>query len=455
MEDRLGELLIRKGRITKRQFEDASHFIKSGWKLGEILAELDLLEKDEIEEFLRVQLLEISCSVLIEPPNKITFSELTEVEAVVSTPVSVADIIVEAARSTPHLDNLRNNLLSDERRLGFSTNSLLRFQDIKLRPEEAYILSRIDGNETAQEILTLSPLPEEQTVRTLVGLLQAGVIEPEGETSQTEEEPGIAESRADLSEKVSIGKTKDRGAESDDRRRLEIERIFEEFQNQNNWEVLGLERGASIEEIKNAFQRKALRYHPDRYRKIRDEDFQEKVSYIFSRVSEAYETLSTQAKAEDYKKLAEKEAQYEEKQKTWTSPADAAKAAKQAEAAKVDVPERKKDPNEARALFLRAQKAFDLEDYWTSIQLCQQAIEIISDKAEYYHLLGLAQAQNPKWRLDAERNLKIATNLDPWKSRYFVALGRLYEKAGMNVRAQRMFEQAKAIDPSLATGEES
>ncbi len=60
-------------------------------------------------------------------------------------------------------------------------------------------------------------------------------------------------------------------------------------------------------------------------------------------------------------------------------------------------------------------------------------------------MLGLAQAQNSKWRLDAERNLKIAAKLDPWKPGYFVALGELYQKAGMRLKAQRMFEQAKTL----------
>jgi tetratricopeptide (TPR) repeat protein len=456
VEDRLGELLIRKGRITKQQFEDASHFIKSGWKLGEILVELNLLEKDEIEQFVRIQLLEIACSVLIEPPRKITFSPLAEVDSFVSTPVSVADIIVEAARSTPDIENLEESLRAEERPLGFSANSLLRFQDINLKPEEAYILSRIDGNETVQGILSLSPTSDEQTIRALIGLLHAGIIEPEGVESRGEGEPETSEVGAESSGSVQEEATTPRAAESNGERRLEVEKIYDAFQHKNHWEVLDLERGASVDDIKKAFQEKALRYHPDRYRKIDDPDFQEKISYVFNRISEAYETLSIAAKADDYKKLAEKEAQYDEKQKAWTSsPAESVKETGQKEStsATAEAPEHKRDPKEAQACFVKAKKAYDLEDYWTAIQFCQQAIEIVSDKAEYYNLLGLAQAKNPKWRLDAERNLKIATNLDPWKSRYFVDLGRLYEQAGMNLRAQRVFDQAKAIDPGLSVEE--
>ncbi len=442
-EDRLGEFLIRIGLISKQQFADASHFIKSGWKMGEILAELKVIEKGEIEKYVRMQILEIACSVLIDPPRKLTFSDLSAVDSVISTPLSVADVIMEASRNTPRIDAVQEQVLGDERRIGFSSEPLLRFQDVSLAPEEAFILSRIDGTQSAQQICTMSPLSEEQTARTLFGLQQAGIIDPEGEVGRREEKP-----RTEKPVGSSIRETT-----TEDGDRQEIERTFEEFQNKNHWEVLGIERSASTDLVKDAFQEKAKYYHPDRFRRVSDPDLQEKISFIFCRVKEAYDTLSTQAKAEDYKKLEEKESQYEEKQKTWTSPSEAAKD-KDKRKEKEKQLSRSRHPTEAQAFYNRAKRAYDLEDYWTAIQFCQQAIEIVSDKAEYYYLLGMAQSRNPKWRLDAERNLKIATNLDPWKSHYLVALGKLYENAGMAMRAQRMFDQAKAVDPSLSTSGE-
>jgi DnaJ-domain-containing protein 1 len=441
-EDRFGELLMRKGRISKQQFEDASHFIKSGWKLGEILAELKLLEKEEVEDFLRLQLLEISCAVLIESITKLTFSNLSEVDNVVVTPLSVANVLMEAARRTPEIHETRNKLKGDSRYLGFSTEPLLKFQDIDLAPEEAYILSRIDGTQSAQDIFTLSPLGEEQTARTLLGLLESGIIEPEGEVGRREVESTEA-GAAEISESKPV---------SDDQERREINHLFGAFQQRDHWEVLGIARGADAKVIKRAFHEMVRKHHPDHFSKVTDPELQEKISYIFTRIGEAYETLTTQAKAEGYRKLAEKEQQYEEKQKTWGAPGQQVKLEdleREDKKEKTEQLERTRDPAEAKAHYLSAKKAYDLEDYWRTIQLCQQAIEIVSDKAEYYHLLGLAQSENPKWRLDAERNFKIATNLDPWKSKYLSSLGKLYLKAGMTLRAQKIFEQAKAIDPTF------
>ena len=50
---------------------------------------------------------------------------------------------------------------------------------------------------------------------------------------------------------------------------------------------------------------------------------------------------------------------------------------------------------------------------------------------------------------DAEKNLKIAANLDPFKASYVLELAKLYETGGMNLRAQKALEKAQAIDPTV------
>ena len=57
-------------------------------------------------------------------------------------------------------------------------------------------------------------------------------------------------------------------------------------------------------------------------------------------------------------------------------------------------------------------------------------------------------------RRAAEKNLRIATNLDPWKADYFIALGTLYKEVGLHLRAKKAFEQAKVVDPSVKLPED-
>ncbi len=432
-EDRLGEVMMRHGRITRAQFEDASHFIKSGWKLGEILAELNVINEEEIEAFVRLQLLDIACMQLITPPKRLSFSNLTTVDGSLGAPLSVADILMEAARRAPSLEKEIESLKCDGRKLGFPKDPLKRFQDVNLKPEEAFVLSRVDGTQSARDIFTVSPLSEEMTARTLIGLLKADLIEPEGEEAMKEEVRARQEEpKAAPSPKPAL--------DGSDPEREEVERLFREFPSRNHWEVLEIPQGAGLDQIQQAFVRGAKRFHPDRFRRVPAPEFQEKLSYVFRRITEANETLTSSARA-GYEALADKEGLYEASQGS-SLPSRRAGGSRGGDAA------------EAMSLFRRAQQAYQASDFWNAIQLCHEAIDQAPERGEIYHLLGLALSKNPKWRQDAEKNLRIATNLDPWKADYFVSLGRLYQEVGLHLRARKAFEQAKAVDPSAKVPEE-
>lgn len=67
----------------------------------------------------------------------------------------------------------------------------------------------------------------------------------------------------------------------------------------DHYKVLGLQRSATKEEIKEAFRRLALKYHPDRHsqatKAVRDDS-----TLRFKQVSEAYEVLIDDRKRADY-----------------------------------------------------------------------------------------------------------------------------------------------------------
>jgi len=67
----------------------------------------------------------------------------------------------------------------------------------------------------------------------------------------------------------------------------------------NYYEVLGLEKGASDEDIKKAYRKMALKFHPD---KNKDEDAEEK----FKAIGEAYEVLSDKQKRNAFDMYGEK-----------------------------------------------------------------------------------------------------------------------------------------------------
>jgi len=328
---------------------------------------------------------------------------------------SVADSLMKEARRTTRLESHIRTLLLDGRRLRLISSPLLHFHNVSLTPEEAFILSRIDGTVTPGDVFKLSSLSEQDTARTLLGLLRAGVIELQGEPVNR------VEARAP---KPGAAKTPE---SPDGPARQKMDQLFELFQQQDDWHVLGVEPKATSDEIKRAFQKKIFEFHPERYSHIADPDFRRKLSFLFTRVSEAFAALSNRACSADMQRQASAE--------------DEAQAARE-------------DQKYANAIFERAKKAFDEKDYWQAILLCREAIELASDRADYFHLLGLALAQNRKSRLEAEQNLKTASRLDPGNPEYLSALGRLYESEGLRLRARTMFENAKAVVGSFSMADE-
>ncbi|XP_032488939.1 dnaJ homolog subfamily B member 4 isoform X4 [Phocoena sinus] len=62
--------------------------------------------------------------------------------------------------------------------------------------------------------------------------------------------------------------------------------------------ILGIEKGASDEDIKKAYRKQALRFHPDKNKSPQAEE-------KFKEVAEAYEVLSDPKKREIYDQFGE------------------------------------------------------------------------------------------------------------------------------------------------------
>lgn len=71
---------------------------------------------------------------------------------------------------------------------------------------------------------------------------------------------------------------------------------------QDYYEVLGVPRDASADDIKKAYRKLAMKWHPDRHK---DEAQKKKAEEKFKQISEAYEVLSDPKKRERYDKFGE------------------------------------------------------------------------------------------------------------------------------------------------------
>lgn len=185
-DERLGEILVRDGVITKQNLDDVSIFVRNGKRLATTLAELKIIDADDIAVHVRAQIREICSRIVIYPPKKLSFRAAKKVDPLVDNPIGVPDIIMEASRRTDQLESMTQSLVEDSRILKMNTEAFDLMQSMELKPHEAFILSRISGQEPAQAVFSLSPLPEDLTARALVGHLAVGTLVLQ------EEETGLA-----------------------------------------------------------------------------------------------------------------------------------------------------------------------------------------------------------------------------------------------------------------------
>ncbi len=174
---RLGEVLVKRGHITKQHLIDASIFARKGKRLGECLAELRLIKEEEIDNLVRLQILEIGSSVVIQPPEKLVFGKLRDPKGDIVPGINVLDAVMEAARRTPKIETHIRSLASDDRLLSLTERSMILMDTVTLTPHEAFILSRVSGNEPTRSVFSLSPLSEEETARAVLGHLLVGILE--------------------------------------------------------------------------------------------------------------------------------------------------------------------------------------------------------------------------------------------------------------------------------------
>lgn len=175
-DDRLGEVMVRRGRITQQQFEDASLLVRSGRRLGDALVELEIVTRDEVEAFVRTQLAEITSKILNEPPKKLEFHDEATPGELTTTPVPIADAIIEAARRTASIADDLKRLIDHNMVPVLTQDAYAVLETLSLQSHEAFVLSRCDGQSDVRGIFAQSPLSDEDTARTLLGLEQAGLI---------------------------------------------------------------------------------------------------------------------------------------------------------------------------------------------------------------------------------------------------------------------------------------
>ena len=220
-------------------------------------------------------------------------------------------------------------------------------------------------------------------------------------------------------------------------RRREIQELHDGLRSKDHFEILGIARTATADEVKDAYFRLARPYHPDASLDPSLEDLRDKRSAVFIRLGEAYETLRNPTSRKRYETAFPPRLGV-------PRPEPSAAAAP---------PPRRPDPalDEKMAAqdVAKAQRLMGEEKYWDAIQLLEEAIPRLEATAGRRARVMLARAymKNPKWRHRAEEVLGQVVREAPDAPEPYLVLGELYRGAQLRARAAAMYRKALQLSP--------
>lgn len=201
---------------------------------------------------------------------------------------------------------------------------------------------------------------------------------------------------------------------------------------QNYFEVLGVDEGATSQQVQKAYLDLAKRWHPDRLPRSLDEH-KAKVAKVFAKVNEAYQTLSDETKRQEYTDLV--------KHGGGTS-------------RDRELIERAMD---AGLVFQKGEVMFKKGEYDEAEALVHQAMQADPENLEYRAMLAWIQAhvvgtppdehsrKTHYKRQIALLNEVIASDKNFAKALYY--RGELLKRSGDEDRAYKDFRKVMSLDP--------
>jgi curved DNA-binding protein CbpA len=184
----------------------------------------------------------------------------------------------------------------------------------------------------------------------------------------------------------------------------------------NYYEVLGVDRAASEQEIRDRFRKLARENHPDRYRDGDKADAERN----FQTLTEAVNVLTNPVKRKAH--------DAELSTGATRGPADFAQVAK--------------------VYVGKGVKAFKDGDFRSAYENFDMAVKHNANDAKAFHYLALAAARIPAYARQAVQAIETAVQREPMNPLFLKDAGVISRQAGLVAKAERYFEEALKWDAS-------
>lgn len=412
-QDQLGAMLLAAGKISSQQYQSTlSRAQETGKSQGAVLVEMRYLEPQELIQAVHRRVEAVIMNLCNVEDAKFLFREeaLPRGE-IVMLKLNSNDLLYRGSKNSDCIDIFKRRYLHSPTNVSISSETRSILDRLVLEPQDKEILSLINGKTSLSEILSVSPLKEEDTLRSVYALFNAQLLDVEAERAE--------EKKPQEQETAPEGKTVD--PELSDK----IDKLYQEHKTLGYHGVLGLLPGATTAEIKRAYHVMAKEYHPDRYLLlIQDEGLREKLNVIFAYINEAYRELSSSGST------SQQQPQASQQKSSGTN-----------------------NKAMAQGKYRQGRESFGNQDYENAMTFFGQAVYLDESVPDYHYFYGITLLRNKKIK-DAEASIRKALHLSPYNADYFAELGHIYLQLGFMTRAKNTFDKALKINPSQADAAE-
>lgn len=404
-DDRLGEMLIKAGKITLEQYDSSVQILKkTNKRLGAILVQLGHITPKDLFWGVKFQVREIICSLFLLDDAEYEFIEgELPTQEVITLKMSMGNLIYEAVRRIDNWTRIRREMPSTDTVLGLSKDPATLFQDIELSPQDRKMLSLVDGEKTIKELVDSAWIGSFEGMKILYVLWSIGVVE---------EKKRIAERPEEAEEIVALDEILQPVSEDEHAFLGKVDEIYMNLGSHDANRLLGVGEDADPETIRKNYYRLTREFHPDRSFGAADPSLKDKLTSIFDALTCAFHHLQPGA--------------------------DTGAAAQQPSG---------RNSAGADEIFRRGVEEFKKGNFKEAGGFFKSASDIEPLNAKYWSYLALSLTKIPESLKDAQNALSQAIKLEPNNADHYANLGMIYLKQGMKKPALEQFQRALVITP--------
>ena len=398
--ERLGEILFKLQKIQQDTFSKIDDYIEANQPLGESLKKSGVIKETDLKEALAFQIRDALLNVFNYFDAELSFQERSDLKPPAEFPAVDLPFIIDYGIRRMKYDASLQKFFGGKKLILKNTKYAYLLTD-----EEKSLLQHFSTRQEIDRLSVPAGFSSDSFFRSLYLFYCLEMIEVSNSDTAFRKDNQESE------------KYKNQDLDEIEERLEELKEIKASLKTKNYYELLGVNRTATEEEIKKAYFGLARKYHPDRFnQQVKDTSL---INEIFNSLTGAYRILIDPQKRKEY-----------DSQLTTGAQESADDQVKKAE-----------------IKYRQAKTLFNQGMYEEAIIFLEEALRLRRGKAEYFLLLALAESKLEAYKKKAEHDFLQAIELQPWNAEAYLGLGVLYMNEGLKIKARKQLEKALEIDP--------